>query len=83
MKRTISHLCPECFQLFQFSYQLPILTKHGAERTLAGAVLFELELAGHHLDHANERIQLFLDEEKRDGEFVRDEAKRAEYIDHD
>ena len=50
---------------------------------MAGAVLFELELAGHHLDHANERVQLFLDAEKREGEFLREEAKRSEYTQFD
>ena len=83
MKRTLSHQCPECFQVFRFSYPLPILTKRGAERTIAGAVLFELEVTDHHIDHANERIQLILEDERLEGGFLHDEAKRESYTENE
>ena len=83
MKRTISHQCPECFRKSYFRFQLPILTTRGFAVILAEAADWSLDNRMHELDHANERVQLILEDERLEGEFLRAEAKRSEYTAND
>ena len=83
MKRTLSHQCPECFRKSYFRFLLPILTTRGFAVILAEAADWSLDNRMHEVDHANECIQLILEDERLEGGFLHDEAKRESYTENE